>query len=350
MSADFYLFGVLAQPIQNRVATVTGQYPTANRYGRLVRNDPFRMNVTLTGDDMDKIGSNRPGTGLVVRGRVVPRDDKPGNAMLLSADVQVLGPQPVAEIDGLLYGEWGHAGATLSAKVVSLPQVQDFGNGALRVSFLAAYNTKDSSVLVISEGACAPVHAGLQLGDRVNLTGRITEETEVDPVGRSITTCTFVVGRQDHQDAHSYQELSAAPRGRRERHTDRPSQDSRLRPERSQANREQRGAGNKQASAQQPPKSPRKEQKAPGKAKLSAAANHPVPDIAGQAKPHPAREPIADALRPPELPPFVPSPPVTPAESSPVPSERVVNGTEPSATVEQHNLSAERLSRVPQEA
>lgn len=268
MSAEFYVIGTLGQPVQGRSATITGRFPTANRFGRIVRNEPFAVTVTLTDEAAAALQGKGAGTGVVARGRVIPRDDKPASGLLLASHVDVTGPQPTVHHGALAYGDWGHLGATLSAEVISDPQVHDFGRGALRVSFLASYNARGSSVMVVSEGICAGVHAGLKRGDRVNLTGIPAEDTTLDPLGRPLSTLSFVVGRQDQQGAQAHRERAAAPRGRREPRAGRSAAEPRT-----ERPRQQRQSGN---APQQARSGPREAAAAPGGAPAPQGAEAPA--------------------------------------------------------------------------
>lgn len=209
MSANFQLLGSLSQAPNGRRFIVAGTMQT-NLYGR-VQNMTFQLPCVLTKDIETTLKGVVPGSTLLVNGRLIGTSE-PGGVLLLASTVHVLPALPSTERDKQYTCSEGINFATLGANVISPPVTEEFRGNQLRVTFLASFNTRNDSVRVVCMGSHAKDYAQLAVGDRVNLTGHLAQETRNDPLGRPAAQFHFEMSRADTESAADYQARTSKPR------------------------------------------------------------------------------------------------------------------------------------------
>lgn len=209
MSANFQLLGSLSQAPNGRRFIVAGTMQT-NQYGRL-QNMAFQLPCVLTKDIETTLKGVVPGSTLLVNGRLIGTGD-PGAVLLLASAVHVLPALPSTERDRQYTCNEGINFATLGANLTTPPVIEEFRGNQLRVSFLASFNTRNDSVRVVCMGTHAKDYAQLAVGDRVNLTGHLAQETRNDPLGRPTSQFHFEMSRADTESAAEFKARTTKPR------------------------------------------------------------------------------------------------------------------------------------------
>ena len=209
MSANFQLLGSLSQAPNGRRFIVAGTMQT-NLYGR-VQAMSFQLPCVLTKDIETALKGVVPGSTLLVNGRLIGTGE-PGAVLLLASTVHVLPALPSTERDKQYTCNEGFNFATLGANLTTPPVTEEFRGNQLRVSFLASFNTRNDSVRVVCMGTHAKDYAQLAVGDRVNLTGHLAQETRNDPLGRPTSQFHFEMGRADTESAAEYKARTTKPR------------------------------------------------------------------------------------------------------------------------------------------